>query len=227
MDFVEKHLNDPFYLEGYQRISLRSRIFRELVANLIAHREYTSPAPATMTIYNDRVEFKNPNIPHYWGRIDPEHFTPFAKNPTICKFLSQLGRYEELGSGVRNVTKYHPFYAPGSVAPTFTDENMFTVVVPLDTATLPVTPQVTLPVTPPVTLPVNKLMKLLNEAGAMGNAALRERLGLKDRLHLREHYVAPAMASGLIEMTVPEKPNSRLQKYRLTDKGRAVLASTK
>ncbi len=223
MDFVEKHLNDPFYLEGYQRVSLRSRIFRELVANLIAHREYTSPAPATMTIYNDRVEFKNPNIPHYWGRIDPEHFTPFAKNPTICKFLSQLGRYEELGSGVRNVTKYHPFYAPGSVAPTFTDENMFTVVVPLDTATQQVTPPVTLP----VTLPVNKLMKLLNEAGAMGNAALRERLGLKDRLHLREHYVAPAMAAGLIEMTLPEKPNSRLQKYRLTDKGRAVLAGTK
>ena len=61
----------------------------------------------------------------------------------------------------------------------------------------------------------------------MGNAALRERLGLKDRLHLREHYVAPAMTAGLIEMTLPEKPNSRLQKYRLTDKGRAMVAKAK
>lgn len=45
-------------------ISLRSIIFRELVANIIAHREYTSAAPATMMIYADRVEFKNPNVPH-------------------------------------------------------------------------------------------------------------------------------------------------------------------
>jgi ATP-dependent DNA helicase RecG len=44
-------------------ISLRDRIFRELVANIIAHREYTSTAPATMIIYRDRVEFKNPNVP--------------------------------------------------------------------------------------------------------------------------------------------------------------------
>jgi len=58
----------------------------------------------------------------------------------------------------------------------------------------------------------------------MGNASLRSKLGLKDRAHLREHYVTPALASGLIAMTVPDKPNSRLQMYRLTDKGRAMLA---
>ena len=217
MDFVEKHLNDPFYLEGYQRISLRSRIFRELVANLIAHREYTSPAPATMTIYNDRVEFKNPNIPHYWGRIDPEHFTPFAKNPTICKFLSQLGRYEELGSGVRNVTKYHPFYAPGSVAPTFTDENMFTVVVPLDSATQQVTPQVT----PQV---ISVLDKAQQEVSA---SDLQIAVGLKDRVNFLKSYLEPCLSAGWIARTIPDKPRSSRQKYRLTDKGRAVLANAK
>ena len=46
MSFIEKHLDDPFYLEGTSSISLRARIFRELVANIIAHREYTSVAPA-------------------------------------------------------------------------------------------------------------------------------------------------------------------------------------
>jgi Filamentation induced by cAMP protein Fic-like, C-terminal domain len=42
---------------------------------------------------------------------------------------------------------------------------------------------------------------------------------LKDRAYVREHYIDPAIALGLIEMTIPDKPNSRLQKYRLTDKG--------
>ncbi len=34
-----------------------------------------------------------------------------------------------------------------------------------------------------------------------------------------------AMDAGLVEMTIPDKPQSRLQKYRLTAKGRALLAT--
>jgi predicted transcriptional regulator len=48
-------------------------------------------------------------------------------------------------------------------------------------------------------------------------------LNLKDRTHVSERYIDPALAQGLIEMTIPAKPNSRLQKYRLTDKGREIL----
>jgi ATP-dependent DNA helicase RecG len=219
MGFVEKHLNDPFYLEGHERISLRSRIFRELVANLIAHREYTSPAPATMTIYKDRVEFKNPNIPHYWGQIDPDHFTPFAKNPTICNFLRQMGRYEELGSGVRNVTKYHPFYAPGAAAPTFTDENMFSVTVPLGMATQQDTPQDTPQVTPQVVTILDRAQQ------AVSAGDLQAATGLKDRVHFLKSYLEPCLTAGLLERTIPDKPRSSRQKYRLTDKGRAILSS--
>lgn len=69
------------------------------------------------------------------------------------------------------------------------------------------------------------LVRLLDRAGKLGNAEMRSRLGLKDRTHLRDHYVAPALADGLIEPTIPDKPNSRLQQYRLTAKGRAWLAT--
>lgn len=151
MSFVEKHLDDPFYLEGTATVSLRARIFRELVANIVAHREYTSAAPATMVIYRDRVEFKNPNVPHGRGPIDPAHFTPYPKNPTICKFLIQLGRYEELGSGVNNVTKYLPLYAPGAGSPSFVEDDMFTTIVPLAPVVSEVMGQVTPQVSPEVT----------------------------------------------------------------------------
>jgi ATP-dependent DNA helicase RecG len=217
MGFVGKHLNDPFYLEGTQNISLRSRIFRELVSNIICHREYTSPAPATMTIYTDRVEFRNPNVPHYRGRIDPLHFTPFPKNPTICRFMSQMGRYEELGSGVRNVTRYHPLYAPGAPAPTFLEEDMFTTIVPLAPSGAMSTPQVT----PQVT----RLIAALKNP--MARSELQRALGLLDREHFRKDYLVPALEAGFVEMSLPDKPNSRLQKYLLTDKGRAVLAKAK
>ena len=227
MAFVEKHLNDPFYQEGTVSISLRTVIFRELVANIIAHREYTSAAPATMMIYRDRVEFKNPNVPHYHGRIDPEHFTPFPKNPTICKFMVQLARYEELGSGVRRVNQYLPHYAPGTGKPVFEDGDMFTATVPLVAAaeevTPPVTPPVMPPVMPPVTDHVARLLELLRKQGPLGNAEIRSAFGLKDRRRLRETYIDPAMAGKFIEYTIPDKPNSRLQKYQLTDKGREWL----
>lgn len=44
-------------------------------------------------------------------------------------------------------------------------------------------------------------------------------LGLSDRKHFQAHYQRPAIAQGLIEMTLPEKPRSRAQRYRLTALG--------
>lgn len=45
-------------------------------------------------------------------------------------------------------------------------------------------------------------------------AQLMERLGLSHRPTFRKNYLRPALDGGLIEMTVPDKPNSRNQRYR-------------
>ena len=50
-------------------------------------------------------------------------------------------------------------------------------------------------------------------------------LGLKDRMNLARKYLRPALADGLIEMTIPDKPKSRKLKYRLTDKCNELKAS--
>ena len=54
----------------------------------------------------------------------------------------------------------------------------------------------------------------------MNRQELQEKLNLSDREHFRLNYLKQALDQGFIEQTIPEKPNSRLQKYRLTEKGK-------
>ncbi|EGR2429884.1 ATP-dependent DNA helicase RecG [Vibrio cholerae] len=51
---------------------------------------------------------------------------------------------------------------------------------------------------------------------------LQESLALKDAEHFRKNYLNAAMEKSLIEMTIPEKPKSKLQKYRLTALGQQL-----
>ena len=64
---------------------------------------------------------------------------------------------------------------------------------------------------------------LLAVHGEMSGRELLAALRLRGRVNFREKYLTPALTTGLIEMTIPDKPQSRLQKYRLTAKGRAWL----
>ena len=73
-------------------------------------------------------------------------------------------------------------------------------------------------VTPQVAPQVGQLLQVVKDA--MSREELQNLLQLQDRKSFRERYLRPALADGLIEMIFPDKPNSRLQRYRLTDKGR-------
>ncbi len=130
MGFVAKHLPDKFYIENGQRKSLRTAIFREIVANLIVHREYTNALPCTFTILKGSVETENANNPHGNGPISLDNFTPFPKNPLIAKFFIQIGRVEELGSGVMNVNRLLKEYTPGK-KPKFIEGDKFKIVIPV------------------------------------------------------------------------------------------------
>jgi ATP-dependent DNA helicase RecG len=76
-------------------------------------------------------------------------------------------------------------------------------------------------VTPQVTPQVATLLKVLR--GEMNREQLQEALGLRARKNFRLLYLMPSLEAGLIERTIPDKPTSRLQKYRLTEKGRSLL----
>lgn len=71
------------------------------------------------------------------------------------------------------------------------------------------------PVSDPVSDPVKKLLEVLGEE-ALNTGECMKRLGLSHRTNFRKNYLTPALEAGLIERTLPDKPKSRLQKYRLS-----------
>ncbi|MGI6639090.1 MAG: Fic family protein [Desulfobulbus sp.] len=89
---------------------------------------------------------------------------------------------------------------------------------------LEVTPEVTPEVAPQVTSQVLSMLRIME--GDMSRAQLMAALGLKDEKHFREYYQQAAISQGIIEMTIPDKPRSSKQKYRITDKGKTVLEHT-
>lgn len=76
------------------------------------------------------------------------------------------------------------------------------------------------PVTDPGTDPVQRLLYTFQTKSEQGIASLMKELGLSHRPTFRQNYLNPALAQGYIERTVPDRPNSPAQKYRLTEKGR-------
>ena len=68
----------------------------------------------------------------------------------------------------------------------------------------------------------DQVAALLRALGTKTLSALEcmKRLKLSHRPTFRANYLNPALSAGLIERTIPDKPNSRLQKYRVTTKGR-------
>ncbi|MCX6644990.1 MAG: hypothetical protein NTY09_01315 [bacterium] len=56
----------------------------------------------------------------------------------------------------------------------------------------------------------------------MKRTEIQDILDLKHEDYFRMAYLNPALEAGFVEMTIPEKPKSPNQKYRLTPKGEAL-----
>jgi len=128
--FVNKHLPEKFYTEDDQRIDIRDKIFREVIGNVIVHREYTSALSSEIIITDTEVRITNPNKALFHGIIDSSSFNPYPKNPNIRKFFTSFGWTDEIGSGIRNTNKYLPIYVPGA-KPVFCENDTFVTEIPL------------------------------------------------------------------------------------------------
>ncbi|MDD2502951.1 MAG: putative DNA binding domain-containing protein [Clostridia bacterium] len=217
MQFIAKHLNDKFYLEKDQRISLRDKIFREVVTNILIHREFLNPFPAKLIIEKDRVYAENSNKPHGNGIIDPHNFSPFPKNPTIAKLFKEIGWVDELGSGVRNIYKYNKIYS--GAEPTFIEGDIFKTIVPLTTeasaqAGAQASAQAGAQVDHTDLDDDNRVKEILDYCKiARTRNEIQVMLGIQSRSYFRKKILKPLINGGLLKLTIPTKPTSPNQKY--------------
>lgn len=200
-------------------------VIREALINALAHRDYSSPAGGVAVhIYPDRVEFWNS------GQF-PEGVTPdnlmkghlsILRNPDIAHVLYLRGLMEKAGRGTVHIVQM--CQRANLPSPTWTsgDEGV-RLILRAPVITPVITPEVTPEAVPEVTPEVLRMIAVIE--GDMSRREIMEKLGLRDEKHFREHYQQAAIEVGLLEMTIPDKPRSRSQKYRLTPLGKKLAAT--
>ena len=230
--FVQKHLPDPFFLEGMERVSIRDAIFREVASNILIHREYTNAFPAKLIIERGQVRTENSNKPHGFGVLDPASFTPFPKNPVIGAFFREIHRADELGSGMRKMMRYGKAY--GGADPQMIEGDVFRIIVKVpefgatdevETGAREAQSKGHLGIKSGLSRDqVQILRNCLTEKAITELMAVANRT---NRTKFRDQVLKRLIGDGLIEMTIPDKPRSSKQKYRLTEKGRQLLSGIK
>lgn len=203
----------------------------EAVVNAVYHRSYEQREPIEVRISReDLVVLSFPGPDRSIKLADFEAGRAVSRryrNRRIGEFLKELDLTEGRSTGVPKILKV--MAANGSPPPQFeTDDDRCAYVIRLPVhprAQQPIaqaTDQVADQVTDQVTDELGKLL-VIAERGEQSRRALQDALGLKHIPHFRSAYLLPALAGGYLEMTLPGQPNSRLQRYRLTERGRRWL----
>jgi ATP-dependent DNA helicase RecG len=235
MAFGAKHLSDPFVLEGIQSISARDKILREIFSNLLSHQDFSSGYVAKFVIEKDRMFTENANQAHSIGTLNLQTFSPFAKNPPISRVFRDAGLADELGSGMRNTYKYTRLYS-GQEPQFIEGADVFRTVVPLAAVvTVRVGPQ-SETIQQVAQQDTQQYTQQDTQQDKFGNtqkmilayciipqtrSSIAEHCGYKDRASFTKLYLKPLIESGMLMMTIPDKPNSKNQKYVTAQFGEA------
>ena len=230
MQFIQKHTNDKFYLEGSHSISIRDKIARELCSNLLIHREFSSGITSRIIITKESIYTENPNVPRMRGFITINNCIPYSKNPKIAKIFREIGLADELGSGVRNITYYSEIYS--HTKPIFEEGDIFKATVPLVTKKEEYKEIKAYDVINDKAQDEDLYNKELNKVKAQDKAQdkiieniinycqkektifeIMNYVGFKNRTRFGRDYIKPLVKKGILKMTIPDKPTSKYQKY--------------
>lgn len=219
MDFGEKHLNDVFVTEGDQRISARDKILREVISNILAHRDYSNAYSAKFVIEHKSMYTENSSLPHGHGELQLNKFDAFPKNPPISKVFREIGYADELGSGMKNTNKYTKLYSGGT--PTFIEDNIFRINIPLENvADVKVGPNdiskedvlvhsaLEMQIDLDLYIKLKDFLKTPKTRNEIQNLC-----GYKSRDYFKKVILKPLIDLEKVILTIPEKPKSPKQQY--------------
>lgn len=227
-------------------------VVSEAIVNAVAHRDYTSTGSVQVMLFSDRLEVWSPGElrpPMTLAKLTRPH-PSLPVNPLIAEPLYLTKYIEKAGSGTLDMIEL--CRAAGLRAPEFRlDVGCF--IVTIHRKERAVTGQVTEPVTGHVgTKSALSRHQVKSKSGPKSKAQveaqvvlteLEQRILLSSREENRsgqelltaagyetrtgnfKRSLEKLLQATLLEMTIPAKPNSRLQKYRLTAKGRSWLDS--
>jgi ATP-dependent DNA helicase RecG len=236
MDWIMSKINVEYiikHLKREERPELPEEAIREAVVNALVHRDYRSAASVHVYLFKDRLEIVSPGgLPAGMTEADLG-VKSIPRNPLLFAMLHRLEAVEHIGSGIkriRNLCREHGVAEPSIEV----SEHWFTVIFPRprspgdqkeETPSKHPASTQQVPSKYRTSTPQVRAMLLEAAAGEVTRVQLQTAAGMKDREHFRKEYLQPLLDAGLLEMTIPNKPRSSKQRYRLTATGRAVLES--
>lgn len=223
VEYIIKHVKRE------ERPELPEEALREVVVNALVHRDYRSTANVQVYIFKDRIEIVSPGgLPAGMTEADLG-IKSIPRNPLLFSMLHRMEAVEHIGSGIKRIRGLCREY--GVAEPRIeVSEHWVTVIFPRpgfqgvqEQGTLPGLPSPQVPSKYPASTPQVVAMLIAASDEEMSREQLQAATGLKDREHFRKAYLNVLIGSGLLEMTIPSKPRSSKQRYRLTALGRQFL----
>lgn len=195
---------------------------RELLLNAVVHRDYKSPSDIVIKIFDDRIVLTNPGKLYGKLRIEDlqrNDYVSSIRNRLLAEAFFLTGDIERYGTGfvrIREVLSSYPEieFRIKEIGDFFKAE-----LHQIES----ITPHVAPHVSPHVSPHVEKLLLCCEKSA--GREQLQEKLGIRDRKYFYKTFLKPALETGLLALTIPEKPRSKLQQYQLTEAGRQWLTA--
>jgi len=233
VNYILSKINTEFIIKAptrEERPELPEEALREAVANAVAHRDYRSNANIEVCIFHDRVEIVNPGGLPAGMKLRDLGVKSIPRNPLLFSMLHRMDVVEHIGSGIKRMRRICKEY--GVEGPLFdVDENWFTITFPRpvkartgESAQVEAQEAQVEAQEAQVDLAAWEIQLLIScqEEDATGKELLQA-AGYTSRTGNFKRGLEKLIRLQLIERTIPDKPTSRLQKYRLTEKGRAWL----
>ncbi len=178
---------------------------RECILNALVHRDYsihTEGMPVQVTLYHDRIEITSPG--GLYGRIQIDQLGKVqtdTRNPVIANAMEVMGLTENRYSGIPTV--YREMQDMGLQPPKFADDRGCFKVTLYNAQS------------GSSTMPKNQLDQLLSFCETpRSRHEIAGFLGIESATYAIHRYVMPLVEKGLIDMTLPEKPGSRNQRFK-------------